>query len=83
MSKTAPAFKEPMLLSTKDNPWNPHTHFDQWYAWDIAHGYNTLGYLERLCPHAVGLADVDQEMLIQDAYNRIMLDNVNGLYVLV
>ena len=34
-----------VMLSTSDNPFNPFSQFKEWYAFDISHGYNTLGYL--------------------------------------
>lgn len=38
------------MLSTFDNPYNPIKEFDKWYAFDTRKGYNTLAYLDRLCP---------------------------------
>ena len=29
------------LLTTVDNPFNPHTNFDEWYAFDLRMGYDT------------------------------------------
>lgn len=34
-----------VMLSTSDNPFNPFVDPVGWYAFDYAHGYNTLGYL--------------------------------------
>lgn len=41
-----------VMLTTFDNPFNPFKNFKQWFAWDTAAGYNTLSYLDRLCPHS-------------------------------
>ena len=38
-----------LMLSTSDNPYNPFTQFREWYAFDIANGYNTCSYLARVC----------------------------------
>ena len=35
------------MLTTIDNPYNPYTHWDEWFAYDMSHGYNTCGYLAR------------------------------------
>ena len=32
-----------MMLSTVDNPYDPFSEFDKWYAFDICHGYNCCG----------------------------------------
>lgn len=40
------------MLSTFDNPYSPFKDFDKWYAFDVQRGYNTLSYLDRLCPRS-------------------------------
>lgn len=54
MFETGTTAKE-LMLSTSDNPFNPFDQFKEWYAFDISHGYNTLGYLA-----AVAETDDDQ-----------------------
>ncbi len=39
---------EEYMLTTEDNPYNPFTNFDEWYAFDTQKGYNTCGYLARV-----------------------------------
>jgi hypothetical protein len=39
---------EEFMLTTVDNPYNPFTHFNEWYAFDIAKGYHTCSYLARI-----------------------------------
>lgn len=40
--------EEEFMLTTIDNPYNPFTQFDQWYAFDISKGYHTCSYLARV-----------------------------------
>ena len=40
--------KKDVMLTTIDNPYNPFTNFDEWWAFDISHGYNTCAYLSRI-----------------------------------
>ena len=35
-------------MSTRDNPYNPFTHWDEWLAFDMEKGYNTCGLVARL-----------------------------------
>lgn len=54
MSENVAESKE-LMLSTSDNPFDPFEQFNAWYAFDVSHGYNTLGYLA-----AVAETDDDQ-----------------------
>jgi len=71
------------LLSTIDNPYNPFTHFDEWYAWDAESGYHTPSYLARVTRTSDELSDTDQELAIQYAIDEIVEMNVLGVYVKV
>lgn len=68
------------MLTTIDNPWNPYTHWDEWYAWDQAAGYDTPGLLARLSGFSFDLSDADQELVIQQTINEIVNRNVSGMY---
>ena len=35
------------MITTKDNPYNPFTQWDQWYSYDEMMGYHTCSYLAR------------------------------------
>lgn len=39
---------EAALLTTRDNPFNPHTQWDEWYAFDVRKGYHTCALLARV-----------------------------------
>ena len=36
------------MLTTVDNPFNPFTEFDEWFAFDRQMGYNTPSFLDRI-----------------------------------
>lgn len=41
--------KYELLITTPDNPWNPYTHFSEWYECDTKElGYNTYQRLANL-----------------------------------
>lgn len=60
------------MLTTFDNPWNPHVDFDKWLAFDMQKGYNTLCYLDRLCPRSSGLPEETQNSAYDEAMNAII-----------
>ena len=71
------------MLSTNDNPWNPWTHFDEWLAYDMQAGHNTLGYLARITMTSHEISEADQSLAIEYAIDEIVEMHDNGLYVAV
>ena len=58
------------MVTTIDNPWNPFTNWDEWYAYDEWHGYHTCSLVDRLMPNT---NDAISEKLYDD-----LLDDVNN-----
>ena len=46
-----------VMLTTKDNPYDPFTQWDDWYAFDEEQGYCTSGYLARIVKTSNEMAD--------------------------
>lgn len=68
------------MLTTIDNPFNPFTQWDEWYAFDRDKGYNTPGYLARIAKVSFELSDADQDLAIENAMSEIVELNVLGIY---
>ena len=68
-----------VALSTSDNPYNPFTDFDLWYAFDTQNGYNSCAYLARQCDAIPTLSEEDEEKAI----DRIVALNLTGNYIKV
>ena len=58
-------------------------HDDKWYAFDIAHGYDSCGYLARIARTSDKFSEEDQEKEIQRAIDEIVKLNINGMYTKV
>lgn len=71
---------EDFALTTTDNPYNPFTQFDQWYAFDEQKGYHTCAYLGRIARTSPELSEVDESNAIEDAIDEIVELNVLGIY---
>lgn len=71
------------MLSTSDNPFNPYTHWEQWYAYDAAAGYHTPAYLARVVVTSYELSEADQTLAITDAIDEILMYNLTGNYIKV
>lgn len=72
-----------VMLSTNDNPYNPFTEFDQWYAFDTQVGHHTLALLGRVCITSDELSELDQSRAIDHAMDEIVAENVSGMHLLV
>lgn len=68
------------MLTTTDNPFNPFTHFDEWYNYDEAAGYNTSSFLARIIKTSDDLSEADESVAIETAINEIVDMNVLGVY---
>lgn len=66
------------LPTTVDNPWNPFTQYDEWYAYDHQHGWNTIERLARLTFTSDALSDAENEAERDRAFLELMrLDFMN------
>jgi hypothetical protein len=71
------------MLSTVDNPYNPFTHWDEWWAYDTHQGYHTSGYLARIVINSDELSSTDQEVANEFAINEILREDARGFYIRV
>jgi hypothetical protein len=68
------------MLTTVDNPYDPFTQFDEWYAFDTRAGYNTSSLLARIVRSSDELSDADQSAAIENAIDEIARENVSGVH---
>lgn len=70
--------KTEFMLTTKDNPYNPFTEWDEWYAFDEAKGYCSSGYLDRIAVTSMDMSDEWNEQEIKRAIDEIIrIDPLN------
>lgn len=67
-------------LTTVDNPYDPFTQYDDWFAFDARMGYHSPSFLARIVQTSTELSDADQELAETQAIDEIVLENVLGLY---
>lgn len=68
------------MITTEDNPYDPRTQFEEWYAWDTEQGYNTCAYLSRVAVLPDDFPLEIQEVMIESAIDEIIAIHANGLY---
>ena len=61
-------------LTTYDNPYNPFTHWDEWYKWDADNHYYTPELLARYINDEDAMDDIERTQLEARAIN-ILIDD--------
>lgn len=72
-----------LMLSTSDNPFNPFEQFKEWYAFDVSHGYNTLGYLAAVAETSDDQFDIDNRLEMNQAIYDAERLNLTGNRIIV
>ena len=75
--------KKEFMLSTIDNPFNPFTNYDDWYAYDLEKGHNSCGLLARIAKISDELSDHDNEEEIENSINEIVSFDPLGIRIKV
>ena len=69
-----------VMLTTKDNPFNPFDNFDSWYMFDMDKGYNSSALLDRIARTSDSLSDEENMKEIERAIDEIIVYDVQDLY---
>lgn len=72
--------KKELMLSTFDNPFNPFTQFDEWYAFDSHKGYYCLERVARVLRTSDELSEADQVVAYNTAVMETVRVNETGMY---
>ena len=64
--------KRDFMLTTKDNPFNPWTDYDNWFVYDRDHGYNSPEYQARIAVTSNDLTDEENNEIINNAIEEII-----------
>jgi len=68
------------MLTTTDNPHDPFTAFEEWYAFDELAGYHTCSFLARVLKTSEEMSEADQDIALEQAIEEIVKENALGLY---
>lgn len=63
-------------LTTSDNPFNPITQWEKWFAYDNWKGYKTCQYLGRIAHTGDGVSDAINDEIIESAMDEIIKQNL-------
>lgn len=68
------------MITTVDNPFDPFTNWDEWYAYDEAKSYCTSGLLARITKTSNELSEKEQNEDIEEAIDEILELFPDGMY---
>lgn len=60
--------------------YNPYEQFEQWYQYDMDHGYNSSGLLMRLAQTSSQFTDNENAYEIEKAINKIVANDPANIY---
>jgi len=69
-----------VMLTTIDNPYNPHEHWKEWLSYDESKGYFTNALLARVVFYSDDLPEPDQDLAIETAIDEIIKEDALLLY---
>lgn len=71
------------MLTTIDNPYDPHDDYVKWLTWDRENGYDTQEYLARIANVSPEMEDDEIDSLIDQAMTEIIVNDTLGNYILI
>lgn len=81
------AYMVATFVTTEDNPYDYFKEFDEWYAFDISHGYDVIGQPYNTLSYVARVAQVDESMTeeeytqaVNEAVDEILRLNLTGNY---
>jgi len=60
------------LPTTTDNPYDPFDDFDNWYAYDIQHGYRTTETLAYFAATSDDYSDEENQKIVNEAVEKMV-----------
>lgn len=72
-----------VALTTKDNPYNPFTQFDEWFLFDVEKGYNSCCYLARITDDSEYETEEEAMVETERAIDEIIANDFLNIYTKV
>lgn len=72
-----------VMLTTKDNPFDPFTQFDKWFSFDIEKGYNSCSYLGRIARFSDAMTEEEKSFEVERAIDEIIKFDFMNIYTKV
>lgn len=67
-------------VTTIDNPFDPFTQFDSWYAFDVEKGYYTCSRIARLTNFTDEMSEIERDNENESAIDKLIEIDVLDIY---
>lgn len=67
-------------ITTIDNPFDPFSQFDSWYAFDVEKGYYTCSRIARLANFTDEMTDIERDNENERAIDKLIEIDVLDIY---
>ena len=67
-------------LTTIDNPFDPFEDFAQWFVFDVTHGYNTCGKIDRLMNYSDDMSEKEYDEEHERVVDEIITYDFLNIY---
>lgn len=71
------------MLSTIDNPYNPHHDWERWLAYDHNESHYSSELLARIARTSEELSDTDYELSVNSAIDEIIKEDLTDMFIKV
>ena len=68
------------MITTVDNPFSPFEQPNEWYTWDVSHGYYSRELLARIAHVSDDMSDSDIELITSQAIDDIVRLDLTNRY---
>ena len=72
--------QSPCMLTTFDNPYNPHDQFVSWFLFDVEKGYNSCAYLGRIARTSDQLSEEENNSEVERDIDEIIKYDFLNIY---
>ena len=68
------------MLTTADNPYDPFEDFTLWYMFDMLHGYDCCGKLDRIANIEKKMMQFEIDIEVERAIDQIVAEDFTNTY---
>lgn len=61
-----------IAITTIDNPYNPFTEWDNWWTYDVTHGYMTCERLASITTLSDALSEEENAQTIEESIDKLI-----------